>query len=263
MDAMDFKHKVALVVGGTGGIGYETAAALARGAAQVIITGRDEARTQAAAARLQAEQPEAPAVVPMHGDAADEDAVRTMFERIAARFGRLDVLVHVAGISGRKWGDGPLDVCTGEGWDVVMNANARSVYGSNKYALQLMLKAGGGSIVNVSSVLGLVGEQKHFATHAYAASRGAVIAMTRSAAVYYAKSGIRLNTVCPGLLDTPMSQRAVADPTIRAALEMYQPLAPHIGAPADVAAAILFLASDQAKFITGTTLAVDGGWTAQ
>lgn len=144
-----------------------------------------------------------------------------------------------------------------------MRDNLDAVFRSNRAAVRLMKQQEAGSIINVASILGLVGVQDHFVTHAYATSRGAVIALSRSMAVYYAQFGVRVNCVCPGLLDTPMSQRAVRNPAIREALEFHQPLAPHIGYPTDVAQAILFLAGEEARFITGTTLPVDGGWTAQ
>lgn len=144
-----------------------------------------------------------------------------------------------------------------------MNTNVKSVYLTNHFALQMMQDQKSGSIINISSVLGIVGAQAHFTTHAYAASKGAIISLSKAAAVYYAKDNIRINVVCPGLLDTPMSQRAINDEIIQEALTHFQPLAPHVGYPEDVANAILFLASDSARFMTGVVLPVDGGWTAQ
>ncbi|MDN4076015.1 SDR family NAD(P)-dependent oxidoreductase [Fictibacillus terranigra] len=258
---MNVKDKVAVIIGGTGGIGLETATQMAKHGAKVIITGRTKDRTTTAAEEVM--KREGAIIVPIHGDATCASDVENIFSKTMDQFGRVDVLVHVAGISGRKWGDGPLDECSEEGFDVVMNANLKSVYLTNHFALQVMKKQRNGSIINISSVLGLVGTQAHFTTHAYAASRGAVIAMSRSAAVYYAKDHIRINVVSPGLLDTPMSQRAINDEVIMDALTYFQPLAPHVGYPNDVAQAIMFLASDEAKFVTGITLPVDGGWTAQ
>jgi meso-butanediol dehydrogenase / (S,S)-butanediol dehydrogenase / diacetyl reductase len=182
----------------------------------------------------------------------------------AAVFGkldRLDVLVCAHGISGRKLGDGPVDICTDEAWDAVLEANLRSVFGYCRHAIPLLRAAGGGAIVTVSSVLGLVGGDRDFATHAYAASKGAVIALTRAMAVTYAADGIRCNVVCPGLVATPMSARAQADPAIRARLAELQPLTGDLGRPEDVAEAVLYLAG--ARFVTGTVLTVDGGWTAR
>jgi NAD(P)-dependent dehydrogenase (short-subunit alcohol dehydrogenase family) len=182
---------------------------------------------------------------------------------VTRAFGRLDLLVNVAGGSGRKWGDGPADSCTLEGWHKTIALNLDSLFYCCKYALQTMLAQGQGVIVNVSSVLGLVGGDDDFATHAYAASKGAVISLTRSIASYYAPRGIRANVICPGLIATPMSQRAQESDHIRARLPQLQPLTGNFGSPQDVAKAALYLASNASSFVTGTVLTVDGGWTVR
>ena len=182
----------------------------------------------------------------------------------AAVFGkldRLDVLVCAHGFSGRKLGDGPVDICTDEAWDAVLEANLRSVFAYCKHAIPLLRAAGGGAIVTVSSVLGLVGGDEDFATHAYAASKAGVIGLTRAMAATYAKEGIRCNVVCPGLIETPMSRRAQDDARIRARLPELQPLTGDFGRPQDVARAAVYLAT--APFVTGAVLTVDGGWTAR
>src|SRR5205814_1862317 len=132
-----------------------------------------------------------------------EAAVRAAVER----FGRLDVLFNGAGISGRRLGDGPVDECTEEAWDTVLAVNLRSVFLCCKHAVPALLASGGGAIVNLASVLGLVGGDADFATHAYAASKGGIIALSRAIAVAYAPRGLRCNVVCPGLIATPMSAR--------------------------------------------------------
>jgi NAD(P)-dependent dehydrogenase (short-subunit alcohol dehydrogenase family) len=255
--------KNAIIVGGTSGIGLATAKLFLEKGINVAVIGRDVEKANAAQDELMAHATEHASVRSFSGDASDYASMEAIYEQLMESWESLDILVHVAGISGRRWGDGPLHECTVEGWNMVMNNNLNSVYYSNQLALRIMKKQQFGAIVNISSILGMLGTQDHFTTHAYAASRGAVISMSRSAAVYYAKDGIRINTVCPGLLDTPMSQRAVTNDEIRDALTYYQPLAPHVGYPQDVAAAIAFLASDEAKFITGIALPVDGGWLAQ
>lgn len=255
--------KHAIIVGGTSGIGLATAKIFVQQGMHVAVVGRDEQKGKSAEAELQALASVPGQVRSFACDASDRSSMETVYHTLLESWETLDILVHVAGISGRKWGDGPLDECTEEGWHVVMSNNVTSVYISNQLALRAMKRQKSGVIVNISSILGMLGAQDHFVTHAYAASRGAVIAMSRSAAVYYAKDGIRINTVCPGLLDTPMSQRAINSEEIREALTYLQPLAPHVGYPTDVAAAVAFLASDEAKFITGIALPVDGGWLAQ
>jgi meso-butanediol dehydrogenase / (S,S)-butanediol dehydrogenase / diacetyl reductase len=174
---------------------------------------------------------------------------------------RLDALVCAHGISGRSLGNGPVDLCTEEAWDAVLDSNLRSVFLHCKQAVPLLRAAGGGAIVTVSSVLGLVGGDEDFSTHAYAASKAGLIGLTRAMATTYAKDGIRCNVVCPGLIATPMSRRAQDDPGIRARLPELQPLTGDFGTPEDVAQAALYLAT--APFVTGAVLTVDGGWTAR
>jgi meso-butanediol dehydrogenase / (S,S)-butanediol dehydrogenase / diacetyl reductase len=192
-----------------------------------------------------------------------EQADLTQSDEVAAALSgleRLDVVFTAHGISGRGLGDGPVDACTEEGWDAVLAANLRSVFLVCKHAVPKLRAAGGGAIVTLSSVLGLVGDED-FATHAYAASKGGVIALTRAMAAAYAKDGIRCNVICPGLLETPMSRRAQDDPGILARLSELQPLTGAFGRPEDVAQAAVYLAT--APFVTGAVLTVDGGWTAR
>jgi meso-butanediol dehydrogenase/(S,S)-butanediol dehydrogenase/diacetyl reductase len=174
---------------------------------------------------------------------------------------RLDALVCAHGISGRPHGDGPVDACTEEAWDRVLDANLKSVFLYCKRAIPLLRSAGGGAIVTVSSVLGLVGGDADFATHAYATSKAGIIGLTRAMAVTYAGDAIRCNVICPGLIETPMSARVQADERIRARLAELQPLTGDFGRPEDVAGAALYLAT--APFVTGAVLPVDGGWTAR
>jgi NAD(P)-dependent dehydrogenase (short-subunit alcohol dehydrogenase family) len=186
----------------------------------------------------------------------DDDAA-TVFGALE----RLDALVCAHGISGRRLGDGPVDTCTEEAWDAVLEANLRSVFVYCKHAIPLLRAAGGGAIVTISSVLGLVPGDEDFATHAYAASKAGVIGLTRAMAASYAREGIRCNVVCPGLIETPMSRRAQEDPRIRDRLRELQPLTGDFGTPEDVAQAALYLAT--APFVTGAVLTVDGGWTTR
>jgi NAD(P)-dependent dehydrogenase (short-subunit alcohol dehydrogenase family) len=174
---------------------------------------------------------------------------------------RVDALVCAHGISGRRLGDGPVDSCTEEAWDAVFDANLRSVFLYAKRAVPLLRANGGGAIVTVASVLGLVGGDRDFATHAYAASKAGLIGLTRAMAVTYAPDAIRCNAVAPGLITTPMSARAQSDAGIRSRLPELQPLTGDFGVPDDVARACLYLAT--APFVTGAVLTVDGGWTAR
>jgi len=196
-------------------------------------------------------------------DVTDAPQIASAIESVVSDYGRIDILVNVAGGSGRKWGDGPTDACTIDGWHKTMALNLDSLFYCCKYALQIMLKQEQGVIVNIASVLGLVGGDEDFGTHAYAASKGGIISLTRSIASYYAPRGIRANVVCPGLIATPMSQRAQESDHIRARLSELQPLTGDFGSPQDVAQAALYLASNASSFVTGAVLTVDGGWTVK
>ncbi len=171
----------------------------------------------------------------------------------------LRAVVNAVGGSGRAAGDGPVDACSESGWDYTIDLNLRSVFLVCRSAIGAMRPAGG-SIVNVSSVLGLGGHPL-FETHAYAAAKAGVIGLSRAMAASYAPEGIRVNVICPGLIETPMTARAQADPRIRAALPDLQPLTGSMGRPQDVADAAVYLVSEESRFVTGIVLPVDGGWT--
>lgn len=179
----------------------------------------------------------------------------------ASLLGGLDVVVNVAGGSGRAYGDGRVDEITDAGLDYVLDTNLRSVFHVCRAALNHLGE--GSSIVNVASVLRLVGGVAgSFDAHGYAAAKGAVIALTRAMAVSYAGRSIRVNAVAPGLVRTPMSQRAQGDPEALAAAARHQPLTGPLIEAADVAAAVAFLVSAGSRAVTGVILPVDGGWTA-
>jgi meso-butanediol dehydrogenase/(S,S)-butanediol dehydrogenase/diacetyl reductase len=253
---------VALVTGAAGGIGGAVVAAFAAAGHAVLAVDREAAADRApgevvarAAARAAGE------VVAHRADLSRDDQAAGAVVAALERFGRLDAVVCAHGGSGRAYGDGPVDACTEAGWDATLELNAKTVFMVCRHVVPALRAAGGGAIVTVASVLGQVGGDRDFATHAYAASKGAVIALTRAMAVTYAPDGIRCNVVCPGLIATPMSARAQRDPAIRARLGELQPLTGDFGRPEDVAEAALYLAT--APFTTGSVLTVDGGWTAR
>ena len=245
---------VALVTGAGGGIGGAVTAAFAATGYAVLAVDRDVTGVPAGERVVER-------VVEHAADLVDDGQARGAVAAAMERFGRLDAVVCAHGGSGRRFGDGPVDECTEAGWDATLELNLKSVYLVCRHAVPALRASGGGAIVNVASVLGLVGGDRDFATHAYAASKGAVIALTRSMSVTYAQDGIRCNVVCPGLIATPMSARAQGDPAIRARLGELQPLTGDFGRPEDVAGAVLYLAT--APFATGSVLTVDGGWTAR
>lgn len=255
----ELKDKVAVVTGGGSGIGRATALLFAARGAHTVLLDIDPDTTDETLELMGQGHLGASHVL----DLTDAARVETVMRAIVDAYGRIDILVNVAGGSGRKWGDGPAHLCSQEGWSNTLSLNLNSVFYCCKYALSAMLPAASGAIVNISSILGMVGGDEDFATHAYAASKGAVISLTRAIASFYAPHNIRANVICPGLIATPMSTRAQESEHIRARLPALQPLGGDFGSPQDVARAALYLASDDASFVTGAVLAVDGGWTVR
>jgi 3(or 17)beta-hydroxysteroid dehydrogenase len=192
----------------------------------------------------------------VHLDVTHEADWQKAVEATVNRFGKLDVLVNNAGISGR----GRVEDTAVEEWDRVMDVNAKGVFLGTKVAIPAMRQGGGGSIINISSQLGLVGTDH--SSPQYQASKGAVRLLTKATAIQYAQEGIRANSVHPGPIVTPMTEAARADP------ERYQLMLSRVplgcyGQPEDVAYGVLYLASDEARWVTGSELVIDGGWTAQ
>jgi NAD(P)-dependent dehydrogenase (short-subunit alcohol dehydrogenase family) len=254
--AAGLAHKRALIVGGTSGIGLAAARRFLEEGARLVIAGLS-AEDGAAAAALQHLGPLA--FVPC--DASNAQQVDRLIAEAVKHLGGLDVLYHVAGISGRRHGDGPLHECTDEGWETTLSANLTSTFRTNRAAVrQFLNQSSPGAILNMASVLALSPSPYYFDTCAYAATKGGIIAMSRLAAARYASVGIRVNVIAPGLIDTPMSARAIRDPAIQSFLQTKQPLKPGPGQPEDCSDAAVFLCSDEARFITGVVLPVDGGW---
>jgi NAD(P)-dependent dehydrogenase (short-subunit alcohol dehydrogenase family) len=228
--------------------------------ARVVVAGRSD---EGAIGDLRAEGPAWFVAV----DVGDADSVgaltRTALESLG---GRLDVLFHVAGISGRRYGDGALHECSEAGWDAVLDVNARGTFLTNRAAVRQMLSQDAddtglrGTVLNMGSVLGGSPSPRFFGTYAYAASKGAIRAMTLAAAARYAADRIRFNLIEPALIDTPMAARATGDPAIRRYLETKQPMAAGPGTADDCAEGALYLCEPASRFVTGAVLTVDGGW---
>lgn len=200
------------------------------------------------------------------GDLSEGDVAERAVTACVGRYGRIDALFNVAGISGRRFGDGPLHECSDEGFDVTIRANLRSLFTLSRATLrQMLLQEKGedgqrGAILNMATVTAYSPQRDFFATHAYAAAKAGVIGLTTAAAAYYAPRGIRINAIAPGLVRTPMSRRAQGNEEILAFMEKKQPLAERLIDPADVARTALFLLSDFARMTTGEIVAVDAGW---
>jgi NAD(P)-dependent dehydrogenase (short-subunit alcohol dehydrogenase family) len=255
--------QVCLVVGGTSGIGLAAAERFAREGARVLAAGLMDAGFEGGRSELRGGAIEWVAYDVRGGMTEAEALVARAIEHGG---GRLDVLFHVAGMSGRRLGDGSLVDCSEDAWDGVMAVNAKGVFATNRAAVRQMMRQAPdrfemrGSIVNVGSVLDRSPAARHFGTFAYAASKGAVRAMTLAGAASYGPSRIRFNLIEPGLIDTPMAARAVGDDRLRPYLAAKQPLGPGPGEVSDVVEAALYLCSPAARFVTGAVLAVDGGW---
>jgi NAD(P)-dependent dehydrogenase (short-subunit alcohol dehydrogenase family) len=255
---MRLEGKVAVITGAAEGIGRACALAFAREGAAVVLADHN----------ISAGEEATEAVVTGGGraiflpvDVADEPAVEQLIAGALAHFQQIDVLVSNAGIGGRGLGDGPVHECTLAAWEQIMAVNLRGAFLVCKHALPAMF-ARGGSIVTVASVLGLVGTQGLFDTHAYATSKAGIIGLTRNIAAHYARQRIRANAIAPGLIDTRMAARTKATPALAEQVAFWQPLGV-VGRTEDVANTAVFLASDEAQFITGAVLPVDGGWSAQ
>jgi NAD(P)-dependent dehydrogenase (short-subunit alcohol dehydrogenase family) len=208
---------------------------------------------------LAAELPEADFSV---ADVRDEEAVRKSVAACVERFGKIDALFNMAGISARSLGDGPLHECATEAWDTVMNVNAKGTFLMCRAVLGTWTRhSQQGVILNCGSVLAQRPQREHFATAGYAASKGAIEAMTLSAAAYYAPAGIRINVIAPGLVRTPMSARVQGDARVMEYVAHKQPLTRGLLAPEDIAKTACFLLRKGSSPITGQVITVDGGWT--
>jgi 3(or 17)beta-hydroxysteroid dehydrogenase len=250
---MRLAGKVALISGGARGMGAAEARLFAREGARVVIADILEAEGRGLEADIKAKGGEA---VFIRLDVTSEADWQTAVETAVSRFEKLNVLVNNAGIGG----GGRIEDTTVEEWTRMMDINAKGVFLGTKAAIPAMRRAGGGSIVNISSQLGLVGMD--ISSPQYQASKGAVRLLTKSTAVQYAREGIRANSVHPGPIVTPMTERRRADPAQRQLMISRIPLGRY-GEPDEVAYGVLYLASDESGFVTGSELVIDGGWTAQ
>lgn len=255
--------KVAIVTGGALGIGAATCEVMAREKAAVAVTDVLDDDGEATAARIVSAGGTARF---WHQDVSDEAEVEVeveverVFNEVADAFGKLDIVVNNAGIAGANK---PTDELTAEEWDSVINVNVRGVFFCTKHAVPHLRRAGGGSIVNLSSIYCIIGAPD---LPAYHASKGAVRLMTKTDALLYAKDKIRVNSVHPGYIWTPLVEELGRNSSqgieaFRRELDSKHPIG-HVGEPDDIAYGIVYLASDEAKFVTGSELVIDGGYTA-
>ncbi len=250
-------NKSIVVIGGTTGLGLSAAKAFVSHGANVVVIGRNPESC------LLAEVDLGQNARAKQGDATHADTAQKAIQLCVREFGSFDGLYHVAGGSGRKFGDGPLHELTLDGWNATMNLNLTAMMLSNQAAIRAFMGMNrGGVILNMGSVLGDSPSPLHFTTHAYAAAKSAVIGFTKSTAAYYAKNNIRINVLAPALIDTPMAKRAAEDDAIQDFIKTKQPLdGGRMGQPNDLDGAAVYFMSDYSRFTTGQILTVDGGWS--
>jgi len=247
-----------LIVTGSTGIAAATVRLASSAGAHVVVATSDEMSGWELAEKTGFE--------PWVGDLTRPNAADSVLAHCLSKFGRVDALFNASGLSGRRFGDGPVHETSDEGWELTLSHNLKVMFLMCRAVTSRMLQqdmredGSRGAILNIGSVLAEAPEPRHFATHAYAAAKGAVVAMSRSMAAYYAPHRIRINVLAPGLVRTPASERA-GSAELLAFIEKKQPLTGGMVDAEDVARAALFLLSDDARSITGEAITVDGGWS--
>jgi NAD(P)-dependent dehydrogenase (short-subunit alcohol dehydrogenase family) len=250
---MSVEGKTILITGAAAGIGLATADLFARNGAKVVLSDIQRDKGEAETARLKSSGYN---VTFVYCDVGDRESVDHLFEQINSIYGGLDFAFNNAGIEGKM---GPIETTDPAEWDRVININLSSVFRCLQHEIPMMREAGGGVILNCSSIAGLVG------THgggAYCASKHGLIGLTKAVALDLAREKIRVNAICPGAIDTSMVERAIGDrPEVREMIEGMQPIG-RMGTSAEIASAVLWLCQPEAALVTGIALPLDGGWTA-
>ncbi|MDD4974712.1 MAG: SDR family oxidoreductase [Bacteriovorax sp.] len=251
---LNLKNKVVIITGASSGIGAASALAFAREGASVVVADVQIARGEELVSRIQAEDGKA---VFIKCDVSLESDVKNMVAKTVEKFGHLNCAFNNAGVEGDS---ANTMMCSNENWDKIMNINLKGVWLCMKYQIPEMLKNGGGSIVNCSSVAGIVGFS---GSPAYTASKHGVIGLTQAAALEFAVKKIRVNAICPGIIQTPMIERFTHGEAEVTKMLMEGEPAGRMGLPEEIAQAALWLCSDASSFVTGHPLVVDGGWVAR
>jgi NAD(P)-dependent dehydrogenase (short-subunit alcohol dehydrogenase family) len=249
----ELRGKVAIVTGGTSGIGRDTAVLFAKAGAKVVVAGRRETEGMETIVLIRGAGGDGLFVKTDVSRAAD---VQALVQQTVEKFGRLDIAFNNAGIEG-SWS--PIVEQSEEDWDSTIDINLKGVWLCLKYEIQQMLKQGsGGTIVNMASVSGFIGAA---GAATYSASKHGVMALTKSAALETARSGIRVNVVCPGIIETPMGERLWGAPEARKFGLSFHPIG-RFGRPGEIANAVVWMCSDGASFMTGQSVVLDGGFLA-
>jgi NAD(P)-dependent dehydrogenase (short-subunit alcohol dehydrogenase family) len=243
-----------LLITGSSGIAAATARLAASRGTRVFVVGNRESECKELLEQL-------PGSAYAVADVTDYQAVLQAVAACIQKYGVIDAVFNVAGISGRSLGDGPLHECTPQAWKAVMSINAEGTFHVCREVLQYWMSTSSkGAILNTGSVLARYPEREHFATHAYAASKGAIESLSLAAAAYYARHGIRINVIAPGLVRTPMSARAQSNDKILSFIAHKQPLKGEFVEVEEIARIALFLLSDESIPITGEVIRADAGW---
>ncbi|REG90293.1 SDR family NAD(P)-dependent oxidoreductase [Algoriphagus antarcticus] len=254
---MDFQNSSYIIMGGTSGMGLAAAVALQNQGAKVLVVGRDDESFGEAKRKLGA------SALALGGDATHPETIDQAIQMAHQEFGTITGLFHVAGGSGRKYGDGPLHELTLDGWNKTFEINLTAMMLSNRAMVNYFLEhKQPGMILNMGSVLGFSPSPKYFVTHAYAAAKSAVVGFSKSIASYYASHSICVNVIAPSLFETPMARRAMENEQIQHFLKSKQPLdGGRPGRSEDILNAVLMFLAPDSNFITGQVLAIDGGWS--
>lgn len=246
-----FKNKVALVTGGASGIGRAAVVEFAQGGAKVVVADMQDGKKLVAEIKKAGGE-----AIYIKCDVSKEAEVKAMIQKTTKTYGRLDYAVNNAGTEGAQT---PIQDLTEDLWQRTIDINLKGVWLCMKYEIPQMLKQGKGAIVNISSIAGVIGFQN---SAAYVASKHGVVGLTKVAALENAQTGIRVNAVCPGLIQTPMLERAFTSPEMEQAYMGAVPMK-RLGRPEEIADSIIHLCSDASSLITGHALVIDGGWVAQ
>ena len=254
---MNFLNKTFLIVGGTSGMGLAVCKKLLELGANIVAIGLDDK------VLAEANLPFPKKFCYVQGNAVEPRIIAEGIELAIKQFGVIHGLFHVAGGSGRRWGDGPLHEITDEGWDKTLELNIKSVMISNRAIINYFIENKiSGTILNMGSILATSPSPKFFVTHAYAAAKSALLGFSKSIAAYYAKDDIRVNVISPGLFITPMAARVAENDEIMGFIKTKQPLSGgRAGQPEDIISAALMFLDNDSCFITGQVHGVDGGWS--
>ncbi len=256
---MRLKNKTAIITGGGTGIGKASAVLFAKEGANVVICGRRKQKLKevenAVTKELGLKEKDPERVLSISCDVSKQDDVNKLINKTIKQFNKIDVLINNAGVFGKQ---SIVHKYTLSDWEKIIDINLKGMFLLAKKVIPGMISNGGGSIINVASILGMVAIPE---ASAYNASKGGVIMFTRSIAVEYGRHNIRANSICPGVVKTPMTQGLLADKKISSSLLNLYPMG-RFGKPEDIAYGCLYFASDESSWVTGTTLTIDGGYTA-